>query len=140
MGLEKNSRVDHLPPIVTIAEFAHRKSICPVEALRVYVERTKPIRRISKAKSLFVTIKHPNNPASIQSLRRYLVSALEKCDAFTTPGSTRSASTSRARAMGASMTTVLEAGDWAGANVFKKHYYKAIPLSFIENVWAGRTP
>ena len=93
MGLEKNSRVDHLPPIVTIAEFAHRKSICPVEALRVYVERTKPIRQISKAKSLFVTIKHPNNPASIQSLRRYLVSALEKCDAFTTPGSTRSAST-----------------------------------------------
>ena len=38
--------------------------------------------------------------------------------------------------MGASMTTVLEAGDWAGANVFKKHYYKALPLSFVENyIW-----
>ena len=139
IGLEKNSRVDHLPPIVTITEFAQTKSICPVETLRAYVKRTEPIRQVSKAKSLFITFKRPNNSASVQSLRRYLVAALEKCNAFSTPGSTRSASTSTARAMGASMTTVLEAGDWAGANVFKKHYYKAIPLSFIENVWAGRT-
>ena len=135
-SLEKNSRADHLPPIVKITEFAHRKSICPVEVLRAYVKKTRPIREKSKAKSLFVTVRAPNNSASKQSLRRYLVLALEKCDAFTTPGSTRSASTSRARAMGAPMITVLEAGDWAGAEVFKKHYYNAIPLSFVDNVWA----
>ena len=83
-----------------------------------------------------MTVRAPNNAASKASLRRYLVTALEKCDAFTTPGSTRSASTSRARAMGAPMITILEAGDWAGAEVFKKHYYNALPLSFVESVWA----
>ena len=119
ISLEKNSRADHLPPIVTISEYAQRKSICPVEALRAYVKKTTPLREKSNAKSLFVTLKAPNNSASKQSLRNYLVSALEKCDAFTTPGSTRSASTSIARAKGAPMITVLEAGDWAGAGVFK---------------------
>ena len=71
-----------------------------------------------------------------QSLRRYIVEALEECGAFSTPGSTRSAATSRARAMGAPMATILEAGDWEGAEVFKKHYYHALLLSFLETVWS----
>jgi hypothetical protein len=37
--------------------------------------------------------------------------------------------------MGAPMATILEAGDWAGADVFKKHYYHGVPLSFVQTVF-----
>ena len=49
-------------------------------------------------------------------------------------GSVRSASTSYAVARGASLETVLQAGDWARASTFRKFYFKAVPLSFHDLV------
>ena len=83
-----------------------------------------------------MTVNAPNRAASKATIRRYIVDALSECGAFSTPGSTRSAVTSRARALGAPMSTILEAGDWAGAGVFKKHYYHALPLSFLKTVFS----
>ena len=133
ISLEKNSRADHLPPVVKIQAYPDRITICPLCYLKGYLRRTEPTR---SSPSLFVTVNAPNGAASKVSLRRYIVAALEKCEAFSTPGSPRSASTWRARAMGAPMATILEAGDWAGAEVFKKHNYNALPLSFVESVWS----
>ena len=62
--------------------------------------------------------------------------ALLKCGVSTTPGSTRSTSSSKARSAGASMSTILEAGDWAHAGVFKKHYYKAVPFDFQTSIFS----
>ena len=51
-----------------------------------------------------------------------------------TGGSVRSGSSSYALSKGASIATVLEAGDWSRISTFKKHYYKPVPLSYSEHV------
>ena len=49
-------------------------------------------------------------------------------------GSTRSASSSEAMMKGASLHSVLSAGDWARASNFRKFYFKPSELSFQEIV------
>ena len=130
--LEKNSRADHLPPVLVLPAYYEDTRICPVYYLKGYLKRTKSIRT---SDSLFVTVNGPHKAASKSTIRRYIVDARE-CNVFSSAGSTRSAVTSRARALGAPMSTILEAGDWAGAGVFKKHYYNAVPLNFLKTVFS----
>ena len=126
--LEKNSRQDHLPPVITVDAFYSDTRLCPVFYLRAYLKRTESIR---SSDSLFVTLNRPHSAASKSTLRRYLVDALGECEVFSTPGSTRSEASNRARAMGASMEDILKAGDWAGTSVFKKHYHRVVPFSYF---------
>jgi hypothetical protein len=131
--LEKNSRIDHLPPIITVPAFYRDTRLCPVFYLRSYLKRTQKIRQ---SDSLFITLVRPHKAAAKSTLRRFLAEALLKCGVSTTPGSTRSTSSSKARSAGASMSTILEAGDWAHAGVFKKHYYKAVPFDFQTSIFS----
>ena len=129
--LEKNSRQDHLPPVISISAFYKDTRICPVFYIKAYLKRTRHLRT---SDSLFVTVSKPHAAAALSTLRNYVVNTLELCDVLTSAGSTRSTSSSKARAMGATMSTILEAGDWAAARTFKKFYYKAMPLDFVSAV------
>ena len=82
---------------------------------KVYLRRTAQLR---SSDSLIVTLNRPHGRAAKSTIRSYVISALESAGVSATPGSTRSASSSRARSMGAPMSSILEAGDWSGAGVF----------------------
>ena len=130
-NLEKNSRQAHLPPVIDIPAYYTDTRLCPVYYLRAYLKRTKDLRT---SDSLFITVSRPHSAAAVSTLRTYLVEALNECGAFGSAGSTRSASSSKARAQGAHISTILEAGDWASSRTFKKFYYKAVPLEYLSFV------
>lgn len=130
VGLEKESRPDHIAPPIQVEEF-HDLELDPVACVKEYLKRTKPLRQTD---SLFVTLMSPHKAASTSCLASWIVKVIEQSGQKGSGGSVRSMSTSKAIAQGASIESVLEAGDWVRESTFRRFYYKPNPLSFASAV------
>lgn len=105
--------------------FDENKAVCPVETLRAYEERTKPIRGTET--KLFISIIKPHKSVSSSTVARWLKKLLEEAgvDIGTfSAHSVRGASSSTASNMGVTTNDILEAADWSSSSVFEKFYYK----------------
>ncbi|KAL0199807.1 hypothetical protein M9458_002994, partial [Cirrhinus mrigala] len=103
--------------------------LCPVRALRIYMERTQPFRR---SEQLFVCYggQQKGKAVSKQRISHWLVNAIRMaylarglpCPLEVRAHSTRGIAASAALANGASLTDVCRAAGWATPNTFARFY------------------
>ncbi|KAI2655793.1 ORF V: Enzymatic polyprotein [Labeo rohita] len=103
--------------------------LCPVRALRIYVDRTRSFRR---SEQLFVCFggQQKGNAVSKQRLAHWVVDAIslayesqgEPCPLGVRAHSTRSVASSYALAHGASLADICRAAGWATPNTFARFY------------------
>ncbi|KAI2668660.1 hypothetical protein H4Q32_005425 [Labeo rohita] len=103
--------------------------LCPVRALRIYVDRTRHFRRTEQ---LFVCFggQQKGNAVSKQRLAHWVVDAIslsyqnqgEPCPLGVHAHSTRSVASSYALAHGASLADICRAAGWATPNTFARFY------------------
>ncbi|KAI2647501.1 ORF V: Enzymatic polyprotein [Labeo rohita] len=103
--------------------------LCPVRALRIYVDRTRHFRRTEQ---LFVCFggQQKGNAVSKQRLAHWVVDAIslsyqnqgEACPLGVRAHSTRSVASSYALAHGASLADICRAAGWATPNTFARFY------------------
>ncbi|KAI2652534.1 hypothetical protein H4Q32_005770 [Labeo rohita] len=103
--------------------------LCPVRALRIYMERTQPFRR---SEQLFVCYggQQKGKAVSKQRISHWLVNAIRMayqarglpCPLEVRAHSTRGIAVSAALANGASLTDICRAAGWATPNTFARFY------------------
>ncbi|KAL0157267.1 hypothetical protein M9458_048513, partial [Cirrhinus mrigala] len=103
--------------------------LCPVRALRIYMERTQPFRR---SEQLFVCYRgqQKGKAVSKQRISHWLVNAIRMaylarglpCPLEVRAHSTRGIAASAALANGASLTDICRAAGWATPNTFARFY------------------
>ncbi|KAI2653489.1 ORF V: Enzymatic polyprotein [Labeo rohita] len=103
--------------------------LCPVRALRIYIERTQPFRR---SEQLFVCYggQQKGKAVSKQRISHWLVNAIRMaylarglpCPLEVRAHSTRGIAASAALANGASLTDICRAAGWATPNTFARFY------------------
>ena len=107
---------------MVIPKYARDKRICPVTCLRTYIRRSAPLRK--ETKQLFISYVKPHKAVTSASVARWITYIMRL--AGFKAHSTRSASTSKAIAMGVHLTDVLKAGDWASAKTFQRFYHRSV--------------
>ena len=130
LGLEKQTRLDHVAPPVDIGSFED-KSVDPVSYVKAYIVRTQAVRETDQ---LFVTVNPPHKAVSKAVISAWLAQVIRLSGQQGTGGSVRSSATSKAVSCGSSVEAVLKAGDWARESTFRRFYFKPVPLSFSDAV------
>ena len=117
------------PPPFSSPEEQRLNSLCPVRALRTYMEKTRDFRR---ADQLFVScaLSHRGKPISQQRLSHWIVDAIRL--AYESKGlqapvglrahSTRGMATSWALFKGVSVQDICKAASWASPHTFVRFY------------------
>lgn len=124
-GLTKQARQNKPLADFFFPSFPHNKRLCPVEALKAYEERTKPIR--NGREKLFLAIVKPHNPVSSPTIARWLRTVLGKAGIDTAifkAHSVRSAAVTAAASASITTVDILNAADWSTELVFQRFYYK----------------
>ena len=109
------------------------KQLRVCEVLQVYLEITKPLR--DNCTRLLISYQKPDQPATTETIARWLRMALDNSEIDTTAfgaHSTRAAATSAAKCAKLSVNTMSAAG-WANASTFSKFYDKPIIPDTVEN-------
>ena len=128
-GLTKTSKPGDSPKCSFHAAFPLDKSLCPVECLRSYENRTIDFRpkNDSLPNPLFLSFIRPHKPVCSSSLARWIKSFLFLSGIDTTifsAHSLRGAATSTALFQGVSVSEILSMADWSQESTFRKFYYK----------------
>lgn len=122
----KDQVVIKLPSLDTNLE------ICPVSALRHYIDQTRPLRKVetNNVDKLFICYKKPYNCASNQTISRWIRQVMAECGIDVkkfTPHSTRHASTSQACREGVTLDCIFKSAGWStGSSVFANHYNRPL--------------
>ena len=97
------------------------KTLCVVSCIKEYVKRTQPLRKDNTQLSL--SFCKPFKPVSTDTIGRWLKKSLERARIDITvygAHSTRSASTSAAKAANVPVEDIMTAAGWSNAETFKK--------------------
>ena len=113
--------------------------LCPVRALKAYLERTKPLVGQNMSR-LFVLPRKPTNVASKNALTCLTKDLIREAHACLQPEllpilkvkihELRGVSTSIAFKKNLSLQTVMEAAQWRCHSVFASHYLKDVELIY----------
>ena len=128
-GLTKTSKPGDLPKTSFHAAFRADMDLCPVECLRVYLDRTKGFRSNNKDQQdkLFLSFVIPHKPVSSATLARWIKSYLQLAGIDTSifsAHSLRGASTTAALNQGVSLADILKMANWSQESTFTRFYYK----------------
>lgn len=113
------------------------EKLCPVSALKEFIERTekfRPASEPSEESRLLIALVRPHKPVSSNTVSRWIKSMLSKAGVDTAnfgAHSTRSAAASRAVVEGASIDAILRTGSWAREATFNRFYNRA-PARIVE--------
>ena len=125
--LLKHNQLGQPLDCITFFAYTRNKKLCVVRALTRYFERTTKIR---KGKSqLLLSYIGPHGPISRATLARWTIAALALSGVNTDvykAHSTRGASASSAKAMGANLNAIMRNASWRDAKSFAIHYHKNI--------------
>ena len=111
-----------LPSMSSTSSIREDRFVCPVRALKWYIEKTKAIR---KSDALFLIPRSPYNPASKDTISRWLV---ETITPFTTPEDSPRAHDVRAHASsiawfrGIPLSDIMRAASWKTPSTFVASY------------------
>ena len=115
---------------VFFAKFDDCESICVLRCLQSYISRTNTFRPLvdpGTNQQLLISYHRPHKPVQSCTIARWIKSFLGSAGIDTSifkGHSTRSASTSKARAGGISLEDVLKMADWSGPSSFLRFYYR----------------
>lgn len=128
VDLIKTSRIGSLQPILILPVFSERVQICPVAALKSYLDKTKNLR--NNQDYLFISIRRPHGPVSSQTLARWVKETLRLSGvdvSIFSAHSTRHAATSRAHDLGVNLDSIRKAAGWSGSSkTFGKFYHRMV--------------
>ena len=138
--LTKNQSESFLPPDIFVADIKSFSSVaddkfwCPVRALKWYISRTKTLR--AGHSQLFIATTPPHQPASRDTISRWLISAIRRAtdtktmdtgaDGPVRAHDVRAASTSWAFFKGISIGDITQAACWKTPNTFTECYLKDV--------------
>ena len=115
-------------PFITKSKKRSKRLNCPVRALRWYLDRTKTVR--GQIQQLFVTTKSPYKAAAKSTLAGWIVDAIAKSGAVSSPSSAprahsvRAYSASWAFAKGLSVKEIMNTVSWRTDTTFTKIYLR----------------
>ena len=126
---------------LTFYAYNKNKNLCVVRALTRYYQRTHKVRR--GRTQLLLSYITPNAPISRASLARWTINVLTLAGVDTAKykgHSTRGASASSAKAMGASLNAIMRNACWRDAKSFGIYYHKNIedPAAVQRAILDGR--
>ena len=101
--------------------------LCPVNTLRTYVDKTRPLR--GEETRLFISFIKPHKAVTSSTIARWLKMIIEQAGIDTSifgAHSTRGASTSAAARAGITTEDILKAANWSSESVFQRFYHKIV--------------
>ena len=125
-GMNKTRRCGP-PREVSYVRFLDCPDTCPVETLRVYEQRTQPLR--GDATSLLVACVKPHKPVVTSTISSWIKNMLEQAGIHANAHSTRSAATSAALVAGMSIRNIIDTANWAKESTFKHFYCRPVACS-----------
>lgn len=129
----KTSRLGRNQPVLTLPIYKESENVCPVTALKCYLERTKDLR--GDMKDLFISFKKPFKEVSIQTLGRWIKYVLHESGLDTnvfSAHSTRHASTSAAKRKGVSYDVIRKLAGWSDkSTTFTKFYDRPVAKNLV---------
>ena len=127
----KNTTPTFHPHPMELIRFPDDKSICIIEYLNIYLERTKPLRGVCT--NLLISYVPPHKQVKTSTVSRWVRAQLKEAGIDTTTftsHSTRSSSTSLAKQKGLNIEEIRKAAGWGNCATFAKHYDKPILQNF----------
>lgn len=122
--LLKHSRPRFRGTPITYRKYTPHENLCVVSTAKLYLSRTVDLRHTT---DFFVTHRRPHNPASRDTVARWLREVL--CMAGITGFSAhsyRAASTSMAKTINISIKDIMSQGQWTQESTFTRFYQKEI--------------
>jgi hypothetical protein len=123
----KQGRLGYKPAKLELKSFPDDKRICVYRYLKTYLKRTLDVR--GKERQLLLTLKKPHRDASQDTMSRWVKTVLSVAGVDTKTfkaGSTRAATTSKAKSCGAPLEEILKGGGWSRATTFSRWYDKPV--------------
>ncbi len=123
----KQGRQNYKVEPLVLKKYAPNKHLCVYHYLSAYLERTITIR--GKVKSVFLTTRRPFVTPSTDTVGRWVKKVLRHSGVNTHTygaGSTRAASTSKAKRQGLNIDHILKAGGWSRKSTFQTYYNKPL--------------
>ena len=105
-----------------------KSELCVIRCLKQYLLITDPLRS-QKTAQLLISYIRPHNPVSVDTVSRWLKEflRLSGIDTSTLTGhSIRTASASKAKQLGLSLSETLRRGQWTNKTTFETFYNKPI--------------
>lgn len=139
-GLTKTRRSGP-PKVSSIRTFPSDPGLCPVKALREYLNKTSSLRHPNPQR-LLISWRKPYKPVSSSTVARWIKSVLKESGidvGVFKAHSTRAAATSAARARGASVADVMKMAGWSRASTFETYYHKQVVNDggvSLEDTWS----
>ena len=125
--LAKQSRQGKLIEKFFFSSFPGNTNLCPVDCLKVYLDKTRSLR--GQETKLLVSFIKPHKAVTSSSIARWLRTILEEAGIDTSifvAHSTRGASVSAAARAGITTGDILKAANWCSESVFQKFYHKSV--------------
>ena len=135
-ALTKTARPDR--SITSIYSPLPDSTLCPVQTLQLYLNRTVDWRQNMEKTRLFLSLIRPHHPVTSATIARWLKQVLKEAgvsDEFSAH-STRATAVSIAFDKGVSVSDIMKTADWSSESVFKKFYYKPSLSSVNSNRFA----
>ncbi len=105
-----------------VKSFVSCPRVCPVEAIRCFLNASKSLRRDKK----FLFVSSFGNRASKDTLRRWVRDELRAAGIIASAGSCRSASTSAALERNVSIDVIMRSAGWSSENTFRQFYQRRV--------------
>lgn len=125
-GLPKTRRMSN-PKVTTLVfkGFEENQKLCVIMCLRTYINRSRSWRISADQQALLLSYVNPHNQVATSTISGWLMKGLELAGINTEEfkgHSTRSASTSKAAALGFSASEILSWANWRNVSTFNKFY------------------
>jgi hypothetical protein len=128
-GLVKHSKQGKANNDLEFVAHIEEEVVCPVETLKVYLEKTKGLICHSTPSRLLRSFIKPHAAITRQTLARWLVEVLATAgidtDTFKAH-SIRAAGSSKAKVSGLSLKDILKRGNWSNKSTWQRFYNKKI--------------
>ena len=125
---------------VVLVQYDRRAELDVVQCTRDYILRTCNWRVSEAHHQLLLGSVRPHNPVVPCTIAKWLLKVMESSGVDTTQykaHSTRSASTSKAKATGLSVAEIMQRANWRSATTFRRYYDKdqeSVEAAFAESV------
>ena len=117
------------PKLVHYSFLSEDPEVCPATTLRIYLTKTSDrVAIVNSPKPVFLTSRKPFRRARPETLGHWIKDCLGKAGVDTerfTAHSTRSASSSQARARGVPIAEILKVANWTSDSTFERFYYRS---------------
>ena len=126
--LLKSTRPKHLDRTLTYKAYPTDVDLCPLNCIKEYLQRRSGLAE-EGVTSLFITYGKPHHAATKDTVARWVKSAMKLAGIDTKvfgPGSCRSASNSKASAVGIPLDTILKYGTWSNSSTFYRFYCRDV--------------